>query len=63
MVTDREREMSREFWSRRGQSPRSRSFSRSFRHAPGRLRIGRQERFGIVLGIAAMVAVVVFASR
>ncbi len=55
VVTDRERQLSQEFWSRRGQRPRAGgSFS-----PRRRVRLQPKERIVIVLGIAAAVMVVV----
>ncbi|MCY4174312.1 MAG: hypothetical protein OXF25_09700 [Cyanobacteria bacterium MAG CAR3_bin_5] len=55
VVTDRERQLSQEFWSRRGQGPRARGVFSSRR----RFRLQPRERIFVVLGIATAALVVV----
>ncbi|WP_236619801.1 hypothetical protein [Candidatus Synechococcus spongiarum] len=54
VVTDRERQLSQEFWSRRGQRPRAGGRFSSRR----RIRLQPRERIFVVLGIATAVLVV-----
>jgi len=56
VVTDRERQLSQEFWSRRGQGPRRAGGTFSSRR---RIRLQPRERIFVVLGIATAVLVVV----